>query len=317
MLRRGCRSTGGFAMRRVLAVLFALLLGVGLTVLGSGQASAATSGDIVFADGDLFVVHSDGTGVRQLTFTGDANDPSWSPDGQSVAYDHAGDIWVLALGHAPRRLTFNGQSFDPTWSPDGTKIAYSRAVRLTLRDIFVVPSAGGSSTRVSWMTRAGCTSAEPTWSPTGVLFYVRHSAIAQCTEGIVAQRLGSIGHVVVPDPVAKLPDVTADGTHLLFLSPCDPNFCNGNGGWETTTTGADRHEIVDRYLCAMGDLCLEGIIASPAGGWVEAATFAEEDTGFFETCFQGAHEDATGQVVTTAPQFCLSRPAFQFDVRAG
>jgi hypothetical protein len=303
-------------MRGAVAVLFALVLGVGLVVVGSGQASAATNGDIVFADGDLYVVHPDGTGVRRLTFSGDANNPSWSPDGHSVAYDHAGDIWVLALGHAPRRLTYNGQSFDPTWSPDGTKIAYSRAVRLYLRDIFVVPSAGGSSTRVSWMAGAGCTSVQPTWSATGVLFYVRDSAIAQCNEGILAQPVGSRAHVVVSDPYATLPDVTADGSHLLFLSPCDPNFCNGSGGWETTTTGGDRHEIVDRYLCAMGELCLQAFVASPAGGWVEAATYAEEDTGFFETCFQGAHEDATGQVITGAPQFCLLRPAYQFDVRA-
>ncbi len=304
-------------MRRFVAMLFAVVLGAGAVLAGSaGPASAVTNGDIVFSDGNLFLVHSDGTGVRQLTFSGDANNPSWSPDAKSIAYDHAGDIWVLQLGQKPRRVTFNGQSSDPTWSADGSRIAYTRVVRLYLRDIYVVPSAGGASTRVSWMAGAGCTSLQPTWAPNSSIFYVRESATSQCAEGIYRQQPGQSAHLAVADASASKPDVSTDNQHLLFLAPCDPSSCNGEEGWMTTLTGGTRRPIADQYLCAMGDLCLQTVVASPGGGWVDAATYGTDEEGLIETCFQGAHFQS-GAIVNTAPQFCLSRPAYDFDVLAG
>jgi hypothetical protein len=308
-------------MRRVVAVLFAMVLGSGFVVAGPGsQALAATAnGDIVFSDdnanNDLFLVHDDGTGTRRLTFTGDAHNPVWSPDGTSVAYDHAGDIWVLRLGQKPRRVTFNAQSFDPAWSPNGTKIAYSRAVRLYLRDIFVVPAAGGTSTRVSWIANAGCTDVAPAWAPSSSIFYVRESAISTCTGGIYSQQVGQPAHLAVADPFASKPQVSTDAAHMLFLAPCDPNFCNGEEGWMTTLSGGTRRAVADQYTCAEGDLCLENVVNAPVGGWVDAATFADVDTGEFLTCFQGAHF-VNGGVVDNAPQFCLLRPAYDFDIRA-
>jgi len=309
-------------MRKFVGALFAMVLGAGLIVVapaGIAAAATVTNGDIVFSDdnagNDLYLVHDDGTGARRLTFTGDAHNPSWSPDGRSIAYDHAGDIWVLRLGQQPRRITFNTQSTDPVWSPDGTQLAYTRAVRLYLRDIFVVPAAGGASTRVSFVAKSGCTTAEPAWAPSSTIFYVRESAISACTQGIYAQRVGQPAHLAVADPYASKPQVSTDAAHLLFLAPCDPNFCNGEEGWMTDLSGGNRRAVADQYGCAEGDLCLENVVNAPAGGWVDAATYADVDTGFFETCFQGAHF-VKGVVVDNAPQFCISRPAYDFDVRA-
>lgn len=308
-------------MRRLVAVLVSLVLGSGLLVAGpAGPALAATpNGDIVFSDdyanNDLFLVHDDGTGAQRLTFTGDAHNPAWSPDGTSVAYDHAGDIWVLRLGRQPRRVTFNGQSLDPAWSPDGTNIAYTHAVRLYLRDIFIVPAAGGASTRVSWNANAGCTADWPAWAPSSSIFYVRESAISICTQGIYSQQVGQPAHLAVADPFASKPQVSTDAAHLLFLAPCDPSICNGEEGWMTTLTGGTRRAAADQYICAEGDLCLHNVVNAPAGGWVDAATFADIDTGAYVTCFQGAHF-VNGVVVDNAPQFCLPRPAYDFDIRA-
>jgi dipeptidyl aminopeptidase/acylaminoacyl peptidase len=308
-------------MRRLIAPLFAMVLGVGLLLIEPAPtAFAATgNGDIVFSDdhanSDLFLVHDDGSGIRRLTFTGDAHNPAWSPDGTSVAYDHGGDIWVLRLGHKPRRLTFNGKSLDPAWSPDGTRIAYSRAVRLYLRDIFVVPAAGGTSIQVSRIANFGCTDVQPTWAPGSSIFYVRQSALASCDDGIYSQQVGQPAHLAVADPSASKPQVSTDAAHLLFLAPCDPNFCNGEEGWMTTLSGGNRRAAADQYTCAEGDLCLENVVNAPAGGWVDAATFADVDTGEFLTCFQGGHF-VNGLVIDNSPQFCLSRPAYDFDIRA-
>ena len=83
-------------MRRLLGGLLGLVLVLAALAVPS-PADAATSGDLVFSSGDLYLVHADGTGVRRLTFNGDSHDPAWSPDGRSVAYDHAGDIWGVVV----------------------------------------------------------------------------------------------------------------------------------------------------------------------------------------------------------------------------
>jgi TolB-like protein len=86
---------------------------------------------------DLFVMNTDGTGQRNLT-----NDsapelaPAWSPDGSTIAYISAGDIYLVkADGSDPRRLTNRGQDNDPSWSPDGTRLVFSRGERDRPADI--------------------------------------------------------------------------------------------------------------------------------------------------------------------------------------
>jgi Tol biopolymer transport system component len=91
--------------------------------------------------------------------------PTWSPDGQSVAYvtwdESEGHIMrVPATGGAPRRLTTNAAYFQqPAWSSDGARIVATRASVRDLKeaiDPFVfsglgaefvwVPAAGGAVT---------------------------------------------------------------------------------------------------------------------------------------------------------------------------
>jgi Tol biopolymer transport system component/DNA-binding winged helix-turn-helix (wHTH) protein len=107
----------------------------------------------------------------QLTTTGRLNgEPTWSPDGQSIAYssDRGGNynIWTQRVsGGGPLQIT-SGPSRDrqPSWSPDGRRIAFRSE-----RDgggLFVVPVAGGGARKIAHFGY------QPQWSPddTRVLF---------------------------------------------------------------------------------------------------------------------------------------------------
>ncbi len=69
-------------------------------------------------------MNADGSGQRRLTRNGARSvAPAWSPDGQRIAFERLGDVYVIdADGTGERRLSQIGTH--PSWSPDGQKIAF-------------------------------------------------------------------------------------------------------------------------------------------------------------------------------------------------
>jgi dipeptidyl aminopeptidase/acylaminoacyl peptidase len=109
----------------------------------------------------LFIVDVESGAVRQLTRGDyDHDDPSFSPDGATVAYvsdrhprrddrQFRSDLWIVpAGGGRPRRLTDGkGSTAFPTFSPDGETIAFASQADDrwdTDTHVCVVPAGGGA-----------------------------------------------------------------------------------------------------------------------------------------------------------------------------
>ena len=129
-----------------------------VAVVGGGAADATqhVPGRLLFAsDGDLWVL--DSSGAHQLAIGGALTQPTWAPDGSTLAYVYRGtnfaDIFVTDdQGRSLTRLT-NSQStildnndwnLRPTFSPDGKLIAFVSDKTSTFPTLWLMNSADGS-----------------------------------------------------------------------------------------------------------------------------------------------------------------------------
>jgi tricorn protease len=69
----------------------------------------------------------------------------------SIAFEYAGDLWVVARsgGQARRLTSTQGVEIEPYFSPDGSKIAFTSTVASNT-DVYVVPTAGGDPKRLTY-----------------------------------------------------------------------------------------------------------------------------------------------------------------------
>ncbi len=125
------------------------------------------------AHGDIFSVPAEKGDTRNLTRTpGSAErDPTWSPDGKSIAYfgDASGEYQLFIRdqdGMQPPKVIDLGPDasffYSPHWSPDSKRIAYTdKHLRLWYVDV-----AGGKPVKIDTGLRGGFGSAEElAWSP--------------------------------------------------------------------------------------------------------------------------------------------------------
>lgn len=120
---------------------------------------------------DIYRMRIDGSGLQQLTRNAaDEFRPLWSPDGKQLTFvSFRGgnrDLYVVSADGSSERLLAGGpmHEWPGTWSPDGKQVVFYSDRGGGYRNLWLVPSTGGSATQ---LTRGG--GIAPRWSPDGRL----------------------------------------------------------------------------------------------------------------------------------------------------
>src|SRR5829696_2723076 len=127
---------------------------------------------------DIYIMNADGSGLTRLTDDpADDFNPSWSPDGEKIAFGSFRDsneesnneeIYVMNAddGSGLTRLT-DDPAIDTfaNWSPDGERIAFTSDRDNGIDEIYVMNADDGSD--VTRMTDNDADDLAPSWSPDG------------------------------------------------------------------------------------------------------------------------------------------------------
>ncbi len=134
---------------------------------------------------DIYVFGTDGGGLTNLTNTdGPEYNPSWSPDGDTIAFDspRAGesDIYTIdADGGGELNITtdLSSPATEPDWAPDSSKLAFE--VDLPFYAVSVWTAHPDGSDKEQLLT-APSGAFQPAWSPDGeqLALPIRSSAAA-------------------------------------------------------------------------------------------------------------------------------------------
>ena len=169
-----------------------------------------------------------GPSVPLTTYRGREQQPTLSPDGNSVAFTWNGeaednwDIWVALIGGgSPLRLTSDpAMDLGPAWSPDGRSIAFVR-VRDDRQTVLVVPALGGPEREVVEVkTRVFGYGQNLSWSADSRRLVLAASTQSDSRESLIAVDVatGETRPILAATSASyMMPAVSPDGRSLAFV----------------------------------------------------------------------------------------------------
>ncbi len=171
-------------------------------------------------------------------------DPDWTLDGDLLVFTSLRttrpQIFTMDLsGAAPFNVNDDlAYNWEPSWSPDGTQIAFV-TTRGGVREIWLVPSSGGSETR--FIRSDGKDMAHPDWSPDG------STVLFEKVVGAIPRLVGA--------PVAEsgLREILVCQEGTLSVQPMSEPDWSPDGDWiafETWPDGVDHNIAIMTAACS-------------------------------------------------------------------
>jgi TolB protein len=152
--------------------------------------------------------------------------PTWSPDGQRLAYvsfeDKKPVVYVQNLADGARRAVakFRGSNSAPAWSPDGRRLAVTLSKDDTSQ-IYMLDLQSGAATR---FTHGGALDTEPVFSPDGRWLYFTSNRGG--TPQIYRASLidGGVSRITFDGGYNVSPALSPNGDTLAFVHRRDGRF---------------------------------------------------------------------------------------------
>jgi Tol biopolymer transport system component len=197
---------------------------------------------------DLWIMHADGSDLRDLTNTPDRNDvdPSWSPDARNIVWSsgpngsRAGQLFVMNLWTGvTRAITQPFQPPEPgdaSWSPDGREIVFDEfPTPPALARLWMVDRNGHNLRAI---TPAYLDAFGPDWGPDGLIAF---SSGASAPQGHLwtMRSNGADLHQITTDAdgsTSELPAFSPDGQWLTYTHILASGV---SSIWKLRVSGAD------------------------------------------------------------------------------